>query len=388
MRSSSSIERHSGGSFSDGIEGRADPVRSIDTHALLRDLPGGDLHPAAVVLALMRDSTVATQDIVAAAKLRLATRTPRLHTFVPLYLTNHCDSECKMCAMRASNRKLVREFATKKTIQEQMRILSEHEGVHGIGLLTGEYRDPYTRLANAFLVGWAIRTALDMGFQRVYFNIGSMVPDEIGVLADWFDRNEPVRMCVFQETYDREIYARFMGTTPDVPKADYDRRIRSFEHWLDAGFHMVNPGALVGLNRDPAAEAASLVSHVTELAERGADVHVSLPRLRPAQETRNASGVNDDLYLRMIASLAFACPEHRLVLTTREDEAFQRKAIDLCGVFSPGSPDVAPYRQDLHARNAVETSQFSVADLRRPRDILLRLQSDGYSIDNFAWPPS
>jgi hypothetical protein len=140
----------------------------------------------------------------------------------------------------------------------------------------------------------------------------------------------------------------------------------------------------VGLHQDTEAEVINLISHVTHLANRGAVVDVSLPRLRPAQGLKNVSGVDDDEYLRMIATVALVCPEHRLVLTTREDEAFQKQAIDLCGVFSPGSPDVAPYKRDDHARNEIKTSQFIVADLRRPRDILARLEAEGRAIDYFA----
>lgn len=361
-------------------------ARWVDTGAVLdRGLEEG-IHPAAAALAILRDTTISTEQIREAARRRLATRIPQMHTFVPLYTTNHCDSECKMCGMRQGNARLVRKFAGKKAIEEQLEILYQHEYVRGVGFLTGEYESEYTRLANAFRIGWAIRTALDMGFERIYFNIGSMTPAEIDVLSDWIDRDDPVTMCVFQETYDRGTYARFMGSDPRFPKADYDRRIRSFDHWVDAGFRYVNPGMLVGLHRDVEAEVVSLVSHVAHLASRNAIVDVSLPRLRPAHGTRNVSGVDDDSYLRMMATVALVCPEQRLVLTTREDEEFQRQAIDLCGVFSPGSPDVTPYRRANHARNEADTSQFLVADLRRPRDILAALQASGRTVDHFAEP--
>ncbi|HWF90085.1 MAG TPA: 3-methyl-2-indolic acid synthase [Pyrinomonadaceae bacterium] len=359
-------------------------AKLVDTRAALKVQADKELHPAAVALAILRDENISTSEISAAAKDRISARVPQLHTFVPLYTTNHCDSECKMCAMRGSNTALIRKFAGKKALEEQLRILYECEHVRGVGFLTGEYSDEYTRLANAFRIGWAIRTAFDIGFERIYFNIGSMVPDEIEVLGEWIEKDDPVTMCVFQETYDRSSYARFMGDDPRFPKSDYDRRIRSFDHWLDAGFRYVNPGTLVGLHQDTEAEVINLVSHVTHLANRGAVVDVSLPRLRPAQGLKNVSGVDDDKYLRMMATVALVCPEHRLVLTTREDEVFQKKAIDLCGVFSPGSPDVAPYRRDDHARNEIKTSQFIVADLRRPREILAKLEAEGREIDYFA----
>lgn len=341
----------------------------------------------AVVLALWGDTSLSTAELVAAAELRCAARTPRLHTFVPLYTTNHCDSECKMCSMRKGNARMERKFSGRDEIIDQLCILSEHEGVRGVGFLTGEYEDKYTRLATAFRIGWAIRTALDMGFERVYFNIGSMEPDEIEILGEWIHRDDPVTMCVFQETYDRESYRRFMGNTASgVPKADYDRRVVSFDRWLDAGFRYVNPGVLIGLHDDLGSELVRLVAHGVHLKERDAVVDLSVPRMRPAMSSRDSARVDDENYLRMMAVLGFICPEQRLVLTTREPQEFQDRAIGLAGVISPGSPDVAPYRADSEARNEETTSQFLVADLRRPRHILGRIEAGGTKVGHFANP--
>jgi 2-iminoacetate synthase len=341
----------------------------------------------AVALALWEDPSLSTAELVAAAESRCAARTPRLHTFVPLYTTNHCDSECKMCSMRRGNARMERKFSGRDEIIDQLRILYEHEGVRGVGFLTGEYEDKYTRLATAFRIGWAIRTALDMGFERIYFNIGSMEPDEVEVLGEWIHRDDPVTMCVFQETYDRESYRRFMGhTSSGVPKADYDRRVVSFDRWLDAGFRYVNPGVLIGLHDDLGSELVRLVAHGAHLKERDAVVDLSVPRMRPAMSSRDSTRVNDEDYLRMMAVLGFTCPEQRLVLTTREPQEFQDRAIGLAGVISPGSPDVAPYRADSQARNEQTTSQFLVADLRRPRHILGRIEAGGTKVGHFANP--
>ncbi|CAM5509738.1 putative 2-iminoacetate synthase [Streptomyces afghaniensis 772] [Streptomyces afghaniensis] len=363
----------------------------VDTHAVLA-LPESE-EPAwsreAMALALWEDRSISTEELKAAAEARCAARTPRLHTFVPLYTTNYCDSECKMCSMRKGNLRLDRKFSGRKEITAQLEILYHHEGVRGVGFLTGEYEDKHTRLSSAFRIGWAIRTALDMGYERVYFNIGSMEPDEIDVLGEWIGHEEPVTMCVFQESYDKETYGRFMGqTSAQVPKANFDRRVVSFDRWLDAGFRYVNPGVLVGLHDDLSAEIVSLVSHGAHLRARGAVVNLSVPRMRPAMTSRDTTRVNDDDYLRMMSAVAFTCPEQRLVLTTREPQEFQDVAMGLAGVISPGSPDVAPYRPDSRARNDEASSQFLVADLRRPRHILSRIEAGGRPVEHFVDPSS
>lgn len=363
----------------------------VDTRAVLA-LPEGE-EPAwsreAVALALWEDRSISTAELKSAAEIRCGARRPRLHTFVPLYTTNHCDSECKMCSMRKGNLRMDRKFSGRNEITEQLEVLYQHEGVRGVGLLTGEYEDKHTRLASAFRIGWAIRTALDMGFERVYFNIGSMEPDEIDILGEWIGREEPVTMCVFQESYDKETYRKFMGqTSTNVPKANFDRRVVSFDRWLDAGFRYVNPGVLVGLHDDLSAEIVSLVAHGAHLRSRGAVVDLSVPRMRPAMSSRDTTRVNDDDYLRMMSAVAFTCPEQRLVLTTREPQEFQDVALGLAGVISPGSPDVAPYRAGSQARNDESTSQFLVADLRRPRHILSRIEAAGTPVDHFVDPAS
>ncbi|MGY1455958.1 3-methyl-2-indolic acid synthase [Streptomyces sp. SS8] len=362
---------------------------AVDTRSAL-SLPLGQEPPesrAAVALALWEDRSITTDELKKAAEERCATRAPVLHTFVPLYTTNHCDSECKMCSMRKGNVRLDRKFSGRNEIIEQLRVLRDHEGVRGVGLLTGEYEDKHTRLASAFRIGWAIRTALDMGFERIYFNIGSMEPDEIEILGEWVEREDPVTMCVFQESYDRDTYRRFMGkTSAGVPKADFNRRVTSFDRWLDAGYRYVNPGVLVGLHDDLSAELVALVAHGEHLRRRGAVTDLSVPRMRPAMTSRDTTRVSDEDYLRMMAAVAFACPEQRLVLTTREPQEFQDRALGLAGVISPGSPDVAPYRGDAQTRNDARSSQFQVADLRRPRHILDRIESSGIEVGHFVNP--
>jgi 2-iminoacetate synthase len=384
--------KHAGGS-GDFVLPDLDRVRDeaaeVDVGSIL-GLGTGEEPPwsrAAVALAMWEDTSLNTAELQVAAEARCATRRPRLHTFVPLYTTNHCDSECKMCSMRKGNSRMERKFASRNEIIEQLEILYRHEGVRGVGFLTGEYQDKYVRLSTAFRIGWAIRTALDMGYERIYFNIGSMEPDEIAVLGEWIDPTDPVTMCVFQETYDRESYRRFMGdTAAGVPKSDYDRRVVSFDRWLDAGYRYVNPGVLVGLHEDVSSELVRLVAHGAHLRERGAVVDLSVPRMRPAMTSRDSTRINDDEYLRMMSILAFTCPEQRLVLTTREPQEFQDRAMALAGVISPGSPDVSPYRAEAQAVNAENTSQFLVADLRRPRFILSRIESSGTKVSHFCDP--
>ena len=339
---------------------------------------------ASVALAIFEDASVSTDRIFAAAEERCqVAKGNNRETFVPIFVTNHCDSECLMCGMRGGNAKLVRKFSGKRLIEDQLSILYHDEKVRACGFLTGEYEGSFTRLANAFYIGWAIRTALDMGFEKVFYNIGSMTPAEIDVLGDWVRTDERVTMCVFQETYDRRAYERFMGRkTAEVPKSDFDQRLRSFDHWLDAGHLDVNPAFLVGLS-EPGTDLAVLVSHIEHLAARGARVNMSLPRLRPALGSDTRSKVDDDTYVRVIATLALMFPQFPIILTTRETAEFQERVLPIIGSVSPGSPDVSPYARRAEARNDAASSQFLIPDHRRPAEVLGRLEQRGYRVQYF-----
>lgn len=351
--------------------------------------PEGDpIARVARALAVFRNRAVSTEKLVRMAGEVVGQAYEEKETFVPLFTTNYCDSECKMCGMRQGNEKLIRKFSGKRLIEEQLHVLREHEGVRAVGFLTGEYLDAYTRRANAFLIGWAIHRAFELGFQRAYFNIGSLVPAEIEVLAEWIEPDfaAHVTMCVFQETYNVKAYARFMGTDDkEIPKANFDRRIRSFDHWLDAGFRQVNPGFLVGLH-DVEQDLAALLWHVNHLEQRGGDVSVSLPRLRPALGSAIEPIVPDDEYIRLIATAALHAPQCRIVLTTREDQAFQDRVLPIIGTISPGSPDVSPYRAQGEIPNDAESSQFLIPDHRHPKEILSRIVSRGVRVKYFDPP--
>src|SRR5207237_8128947 len=101
------------------------------------------------------------ESLRAAAIARRGSRAYELETFSPLYLTNTCDSECKMCGMRRDNRELERETANPVGVQHQLEILARR-GVLAVGLLTGEYRRDTRHWAIA-LTREPLRRAADLG---------------------------------------------------------------------------------------------------------------------------------------------------------------------------------------------------------------------------------
>jgi hypothetical protein len=112
------------------------------------------------------------------------------------------------------------------------------------------------------------------------------------------------------------------------------------------------------------------------------DVYVSLPRLRKASGTPHTAGTSDELLRRIVAVLSFGVPEAKVVISTREPPAMQRRLLPVIGVLTPGSPGVAPYTES-GARFALEASQFEVLDHRPIEAILGEYLAAGATIDCF-----
>ncbi|HUE38876.1 MAG TPA: hypothetical protein VMR29_05190, partial [Candidatus Binatia bacterium] len=348
------------------------------------ETPDGELSIADMAALLYSEHDA--EALRAAAVALRGARAYELETFSPLYLTNTCDSECKMCGMRRDNRELERQTAAPTDIQRQLEILARR-GVFAVGLLTGEYRSE-SRHWSIGLTREALGRALDLGFRHILINIGSLDERELAELLADVPRGDDgrtapkVTLCTFQETYDRETYRRFMGENPENPRADFDRRLENFDRAAEAGMRVVNPGVLLGLCRDVAYELVALALHVRHLLARGLEVYVSVPRLRQASGADNARGVSDDEFVRMVAILSMGLPQAKIVLTTRESAEVQRRVLAMVTVLSAGSSAVTPYTE-TGARFPLEASQFEVIDQRPFETILGEYIAEGVRFENY-----
>jgi 2-iminoacetate synthase ThiH len=301
-------------------------------------------------------------------------------------MTNTCDAECRMCGMRRDNQALQRETAELGEVEDQLRTLFRR-GMRAVSLLTGEYR-PERRAWAIEYVNRALRATQDLGFSHVLINVGSIDEHEYDALLAGIERRRDgsvrpkLTMCTFQETYSRQQYARFMGSDPENPRADFDRRLANFDRSRRAGMKVANPGVLLGLNPDIAFELLALAHHARHLRRHGMDVYLSVPRLRQIAGGRSQGGVSDEEFLRFVALLVIALPDCKTVLTTRESREIQLRLAPLVAVLSAGSAAVTPYTE-AGARFPLETSQFEVIDQRPFEEILREHQRPGVEIQNF-----
>jgi 2-iminoacetate synthase ThiH len=354
---------------------------------LERARAGGGLDPEDV--AVLWCSALNTETLYESARDARRKRLARLETFSPLYLTTTCDATCRMCGMRRDNDALERDTADLGRIEEQLRIL-QHRGMRAVALLTGEYRAARRAWAMQY-VNQALHAALERQFTHVLLNVGGIDAPEFDRLLDGIERHADGRvkphltLSNFQETYCREHYAKFMGTEPDNPRADFERRLAGFDRAYRAGLRSANPGILLGLNRDLSWELTGFAMHARHLRALGMDVYLSVPRLRQIAGKHDQRGASDEEFVRIVSVLSMGLPDCKIVVTTREPESMQRKLVPIVTVLSAGSSAVAPY-SETSAHYRIETSQFRVVDQRPFEEILREHVPAGGVIENFRPP--
>jgi 2-iminoacetate synthase len=310
----------------------------------------------------------------------------RLETFAPLYTTNTCDAECRMCGMRRDNDAIERDTADLTRLRQQLEIL-QRRGMRAVALLTGEYQSARRSWAMHY-VNEALQLALAMHFAHVILNVGGIDDSEFDVLLAGVQREanglvQPqITLSNFQETYCRTHYANFMGCNPENPRADFDRRLTGFDRAYRAGMRSVNPGILLGLNRNLGWELAAFATHARHLRSRGMQVYLSVPRLRQIAGKHDQRGASDEEFVRLVSVLSMGLPDCKIVITTREPVYMQHKLVPIVTVLSAGSSAVAPYT-DTTAQYRIETSQFRVVDQRPFEEILREHLLPGTSIVNF-----
>ena len=183
-------------------------------------------------------------------------------------------------------------------------------------------------------------------------------------------------LAVYQETYDRAIYARMH---PAGPKRDFDWRLAAPERGGDAGFRQLGVGALLGLN-DWRIEAYCLARHAAHLMKHcwQSQVSVSFPRLRPAAGGFQPPHPVDERELaQMICAMRLALPDAGLVLSTREPAAFRDQMIGLGVTRISAGSKTSPggYLDELGDQ---AEGQFAVCDERSVEDVVAAVRTRGF----------
>ena len=332
-----------------------------------------------------------------ALTLRHFGRTMRL--FAPLYLSNECVNVCRYCGFSRDN-PILRVTLAPEQIEEEARCLT-NQGFRNILLVAGEH----PKFVGGDYLVECIERLQRLGVASINLEVGPMKTEDYRPIV----KAGAEGLVVYQETYDRRVYAD-MHTTG--PKKDYDWRLACPDRAYAAGFRRIGIGVLFGL-ADWRSEALALAVHLDELFKRcwKAFFTVSLPRLRPARGGVTAGAaaaggfqplapMTDRDLLQLICALRLTFPQVGIVLSTREPPLL-RDSLAQVGVtmMSAGShTEPGGYtgagKADLHlttrgkrqeasselirSEGEHATEQFLIADNRPAEVVVNRIRQLGY----------
>ncbi|MDP6528478.1 MAG: 2-iminoacetate synthase ThiH [Gemmatimonadota bacterium] len=282
--------------------------------------------------------------------------------YAPLYVSNECVESCTYCSFAREN-PVVRRTLTLPEVCEEAEMLRD-AGFRHVLVVSGEH----PRLVSPEYMASILRElAGDFASLSV-----EVQPQTTEVYREWTTAGAD-GLIVYQETYDREVYARVHTAGK---KRDYDWRLQTPERGAEAGMRRIGIGALLGL-ADWRVEALHLAAHAQYLLRAcwRTAVTVSLPRLRPAAYSIAAPHpVSDRDMARIVCALRILLPDVGIVLSTRESASFRDGLLPL-GItqMSAGS------KTEPGGYSGMDTEeQFSVEDARSPAEVAQAIRARGF----------
>ena len=316
-----------------------------------------------------------------------------IRLFAPLYLSNECINNCKYCGFSRDN-PILRVTLNPEEVLREARALKE-QGFRHILLVSGEH----PKFASNGYMADCVR-ALHEEIPSISLEVGPMETEDYRAIVEAGAEG----LVVYQETYDRNVYAE-MHTTG--PKRNFDWRLETPERAYAAGFRRLGIGALNGL-ADWRKEALCVAAHADFLLRTcwKAQLTISLPRLRPsAGEFEPLTHMSDRELVQLVCAFRLMFPDVGLVLSTRESaklrDGLMPLGITLISAGSHTEPGgyTGAGKENIHhtergrivdlAANSSEwapidrratnaTGQFDIADDRTPEAVADLIRRLGY----------
>ncbi len=191
-----------------------------------------------------------------------------IHFYGVSYLWDACVNHCAYCPGSVPNRKKaieegreypLRELTVEQAVADTKAVM--RDGHTHICYLTGSA--PGREKLPDKLIPY-LEKFDELGLEEIILNIEPATLEGFKKMRAAV-KDTPLQFRVFQETYNRETYAKMH---PKGPKADYDFRRESQTRALEAGFDNVGLGVLFGLHRYPLEEIEGLREHAEELERK------------------------------------------------------------------------------------------------------------------------
>jgi 2-iminoacetate synthase len=315
-----------------------------------------------------------------------------IRLFAPLYLSNECINNCTYCGFSRDN-PILRVTLSLDEVKREADALKA-QGFRNLLLVAGEHPK--------FVSNGYLRDCIEMlhpEWPSISLEVGPMETEEYRPLvAAGADG-----LVVYQETYDREVYAE-MHTAG--PKRNFDWRLETPERAYAAGFRRLGISPLYGL-ADWRLEALSAAAHADYLLRNcwKAALTISTVRIRPcAGEFQARTHISDRELAQLICAIRIMFPDVGIVLSTRETPKLRDGLLPL-GVTmmsagartEPGGYTGAGKEKIHHTERGIikeisgasewaptenhptnATGQFNIADERSASEVAERIRNLGY----------
>ncbi len=305
----------------------------------------------------------------------------RIVFFAPLYCSNLCVNSCKYCGFRKDNSEEKRRVLNMDEIKEETKAII-NEGHKRLIVVYGEHPlSDIDYITDTIKAVYSVEKKSPNGkgkgnIRRVNVNAAPMDIKDLRKLK----KAGIGTFQVFQETYDRNLYANLH---PSGPKSDYRWRLYSLHRAMDAGIDDFAIGALFGLN-DWRFEVMGLLYHSLDLERHfGIGPHtISFPRLNFASGSPLSKNskykVSDENLKKLITILRLSVPYTGLILTAREQPDLRDDIIKVgCTQMDASSKiGIGAYSQNKDLQEE-EKQQFMLGDTRSLDEVIRKLANDG-----------
>lgn len=299
----------------------------------------------------------------------------RIVLFAPLYLSNYCINGCLYCPYHAKNKHISRKKLTQEEIKKEIIALQDM-GHKRLALEAGE--DPVHNPIEYILesIKTIYDTTHDRGvIRRVNVNIAAETVENFKKLHDAGIGT----YVLFQETYNKKRYEELH---PSGPKSNYRWHTEAMDRAMEAGIDDVGIGALFGLDLYRY-EFIGLLMHADHLEQvYGVGPHtISVPRVKKAEDIDPDAfdnGIDDDVFIKIIACLRIAVPYTGMIISTRENKEVRRKALGagISQISGGSKTSVGGYEKEENKDD--NSAQFDVSDQRTLDEVVLWLMEIGY----------
>lgn len=286
-----------------------------------------------------------------------------IQLYIPLYISNFCNSECIYCGFNRRHG-IRRRKLTLEEIEVEARKISA-TGMRHVLVLTGEA--PKLTPMNYLTAAVEI---LKSYFASISIEMFPMDTEEYALLQ----KAGVDGVTVYQEVYDRDVYKQVHLAGR---KMDYLYRLDAPARAARAGFRWVNVGALLGL-ADPRKEAFFTGLHAHYLTQRylGTEISISMPRINPAEGGfQPPFPVDDRTFVQFLTAFRLFLPRAGIPISTRERSEFRDRLMHLGATrLSAGSrTDVGGYTH----KEQTNCKQFEISDERSVPEMVMAIQAGG-----------